>query len=68
MKLKKTFDCVEMKHQLQQRVYDEIKDLTHEQELAYYRRAIDDSSPIAQFLRRLTPATVPGLSPAPSKR
>jgi hypothetical protein len=33
----KTFDCVEMKRQGSQRIYEAVKDMTFEQEVAYWR-------------------------------
>jgi hypothetical protein len=33
----KTFDCVEMKRRGSQRIYETIKDMTIEQEIAYWR-------------------------------
>jgi hypothetical protein len=33
----KTFDCVEMKRRGSQRIYEATKDMTPEQELAYWR-------------------------------
>jgi hypothetical protein len=33
----KTFDCVEMKHRGSQRIYEATKDMTFEQEVAYWR-------------------------------
>ncbi len=39
--MKKTFDCVEMKRQGAARVYEEIKDMTLEEELEYWRRATE---------------------------
>lgn len=38
MNKKKTFDCVEMKRKIQAKMYEEIRGMTHEEELEYYRR------------------------------
>lgn len=35
----KTFDCVEMKRQAQERIYEETKGMTTEQRLAYRQRS-----------------------------
>lgn len=35
--MKKTFDCVEMKRKAQERIFEEIKDLTPEEELRYWQ-------------------------------
>ena len=37
--MKKKFDCVEMKRQVQEKVYEETKDLTREAELDYFHDA-----------------------------
>ncbi len=37
MKRIKRFDCVEMKHNIQAKIYKEIKGMTHTEELEYYR-------------------------------
>ena len=36
--MKKTFDCVEMMHQGAERVRQEIRGMTQEEELAYWRQ------------------------------
>lgn len=36
---KKSFDCVEMKRRAQERIYERIKDLSPEEEIAYFQRA-----------------------------
>lgn len=35
---KKSFDCVEMMHEGALRIYEETKDMTEEEELAYWER------------------------------
>ena len=37
MNKKKTFDCVEMKRQIQAKMYEETRGMSHEEELEYYR-------------------------------
>jgi len=37
----KTFDCVEMKRRGAKLVYEEVKDMTTEQELEYWRAVTD---------------------------
>ncbi len=34
----KTFDCVEMKRRMTGRIYEETKDMTLEEEIAYWRQ------------------------------
>lgn len=38
MKTDKGFHCVEFKHEAQMEIYKEIKDMTPEQEIEYFRR------------------------------
>ena len=38
MRKTKTFDCVEMKRAVQEIIYEEIKNMSLEEELAYWRR------------------------------
>ncbi len=37
-KTEKSFDCVEMMHEGALRIYEETKDMTREEELAYWQR------------------------------
>ena len=36
-KTRKSFDCVEMMHEAALRIYEETKDMTEEEELAYWQ-------------------------------
>jgi hypothetical protein len=38
MKRHKTFDCVEMKREIQEKIYEETKGLSREELIAYFRR------------------------------
>ena len=38
---KKDFDCIEMKNKIQEQVYEEIKNLTSEEEIAYYKKSVE---------------------------
>ena len=38
MKARKTFDCVEMKRKIQEKIYEETKDLNREELIAYFHR------------------------------
>lgn len=54
MKMKKDFDCVEMKNEIQKRLYERRKNMTHQQELEDIEKRLTDSqSPIAQWWRRI---------------
>jgi hypothetical protein len=37
MKMKKTFDCVEMKHRGAERIYKQIVNMTPEEQLAFWQ-------------------------------
>jgi len=43
MKTKKRFDCVAMMHEAALRIYEETKDMTKEEELAYWRREDEEA-------------------------
>lgn len=49
-KTRKTFDCVEFKRAAQARIYERIKDMTPEEEIAYFRQAVE-SGPFAEWWR-----------------
>ncbi len=36
---KKTFDCVAFKRQAQESIYQTVRNMTHEEECAYFKRA-----------------------------
>ena len=40
---KKDFDCIEMKRNAQMKIYEAIKQMTPEEEIAYFRQSIDKS-------------------------
>lgn len=40
----KTFDCLQFKRQAQSEIYNEIKKLTVEEQLAYFRRRAESGS------------------------
>jgi len=42
-KTEKDFDCVEMMHEAALRIYDETKDMTKEEELAYWQRKNEEA-------------------------
>ena len=51
MKKNKTFDCVEMKRRIQEKIYEETKGMNHEEFTAYMHKRIADG-PFADFLKR----------------
>ena len=42
-KTEKTFDCVEMMHQGALRIYEEMKNMTREQRLAYWKQKDEEA-------------------------
>ncbi len=38
----KEFDCIAMKREAQSRIYEETKDMTHEQQIEYFRAAVQE--------------------------
>ena len=50
---KKSFDCVEMMHEGALRIYEETKDMTEEEELAYWRRQNEEARRKHPRLREL---------------
>ena len=59
-----SIDCVAMKRSIQAKIAAEIKGMSHEEELAYYRRSVL-FGPMAAFWRSLT-SKVPE-KPGPAK-
>jgi len=50
--MKKAFDCVEMKRKAQQRIHDETRELSREEQLAYFHEAGEQFWRDIQVLRR----------------
>ena len=55
-KKNKTFDCVEMKRRIQEQIYEETKDMTHEELRKYFHKRITNSR-FASFLQQ---SEIPG--------
>ena len=49
MKKEKTFDCVEMKRRIQEKIYEETRDMNHDELVQYYHDRIAKSQ-FASFL------------------
>lgn len=47
----KTFDCVEMKRRIQEKIYEETKDMTPQERVAYFRRRVEQG-PFAKLWRQ----------------
>ena len=50
--MKKEFDCVEMKREIQAQIWEEIKDLTDEQRTEYFLRHAE-TGPFAEHWREI---------------
>jgi hypothetical protein len=50
-KRNKAFDCVEMKRRIQEQIYEETKNMTHEELLEYFHERIANSR-FAAFLQQ----------------
>ena len=48
----KGFDCVEFKRNAQRRIYEEIKDLSVAEQIAYFRRKAEEG-PLGQWWRQV---------------
>ena len=52
---KKTFDCIAFKQKAQERIYEEIKDMSWEEEVTYFQRAAK-SGPLGSWWKRVQEA------------
>jgi len=59
------FDCVKMKQDIQAQIYEEIKDLSPEELLAYFNRAGNDYRRHGRIMAREAKASMAGEEPAP---
>ena len=53
---KKTFDCVAFKREAQQRIYEEIKELSAEEQIEYFRRKAEEG-PLGDWWRKVKAAS-----------
>jgi len=53
MKKKKKFDCVEMKRRIQEKIYEETKNMTREELVAYFHRRVQEG-PFAELWKQPT--------------
>ncbi len=49
-------DCVKMKREIQQQIYEEIKDLSAQDQLDYFRKAKEGDTELAAKFRRISKA------------
>jgi len=57
-KAEKAFDCLKYKDRVQQEIYEEIRGLTHEEQIAYYSRSAE-KGPLAKWWRAMRHASTP---------
>ena len=55
----KAFDCLEFKRRAQARIYEKIKDMGPQEEIAYFREAARHG-PLGAWWKRLSPPETPG--------
>ena len=55
-KVKKRFDCLAYKDKVQAQIYEEIKDMTPEQEIEYFNRHAE-TGPFAKWWKAVRAAT-----------
>ena len=60
----KAFDCVQMKDRIQEEIYEEIKDLSPEEQIAYYQRTIQADSQFREKFARIRASRFPSESGA----
>lgn len=51
-KSKKKFDCIEFKEKAQARIYEDIKDLTPQQQIAYFNKRAENG-PLGELWKRI---------------
>ena len=51
-KLPKRFDCVEFKRRAQEKIASDVKGMSHEEELDYFRTSVE-KGPLARWWRSL---------------
>jgi len=47
----KTFDCVQMKRRIQEKIYEETKNMSREEYLAFIRKQVDEG-PFGKLLEK----------------
>ena len=55
----KVFDCVQMKDKIQEEIYQAIKDLTPEEQVAYYQKAIQEDPQLRDKFARIRASHFP---------
>ena len=55
-KVKKTFDCIAFKEEAQRRIYEEIKDMTSQEQIEYFHRKAM-TGPFAKWWKKVRKAS-----------
>lgn len=55
----KVFDCVQMKDKIQGAIYEEISRLSLEEQIAYYRRGIEEDPELREKFARIRKSRFP---------
>jgi len=55
--MKKTFDCVRMKHDIQQKLLEKMRDMTPEEQRRFTEETILANPKLARFWKPLKPAS-----------
>ncbi|MCL1833522.1 MAG: hypothetical protein FWG49_03375 [Leptospirales bacterium] len=50
--MEKKFDCLKMKEEIQAKIYEEIKDMSASEELAWFKKQSQDSDLWQRLIRR----------------
>ena len=50
--MEKTFDCLKMKAEIQAKIYEDIKDMSASEELAYFNKKAQNSALWQRLVRR----------------
>ena len=50
--MEKEFDCLKMKEEIQAKIYEEIKDMTASEELAYFKKKSQNSALWQRLVKR----------------
>jgi hypothetical protein len=69
MKINKEFDCVKMKNDIQRKLYERRKNMTHEEEMQDMNNVLNNSRSVsAEWWRKVDKSAASTLSPAVQER
>ncbi|HUT34681.1 MAG TPA: hypothetical protein VNE39_14425 [Planctomycetota bacterium] len=67
LRAEKAFDCLEYKDRVQREIYEEIRGLTHEEQIAYFNRSAE-RGPVAKWWRAIRRTSPPAPTAAAQTR